>query len=75
MTKRQYRSLVCWSVILVVSLFSGFALLFSVWRPAPFVVCALVLFGGIVVAMLLRTLRVLGQDVDESQSDKNPGNL
>ncbi|MCI6673967.1 MAG: hypothetical protein SPL79_00235 [Sphaerochaetaceae bacterium] len=75
MTKKQYTSLLVWTAILVVALCVGFALLLLVWHPKPLFLCVVLIAVGVVVAMLLHTLRLLRQDVDVAQSNKNPRNL
>ena len=75
MTKKEYRALVAWTVVLIVSLSVGFALLFCVWRPGLPVLCLLVALCGIVIAMLLYVLGRLREDVDMSQLHENSENL
>ena len=75
MTKKQYTSLLVWTAILVVALCVGFALRLLVLHPKPLFLCVVLIAVGVVVAMLLHTLRLLRQDVDVAQSNKNPRNL
>ena len=75
MTKKEYRALVAWTVVLIVSLSVGFALLFCVWRPGLPFLCLLVALCGIVIAMLLYVLGRLREDVDMSQLHENSENL